>query len=105
MDSDTIAHVCHSVMVHLAEKAATTKDAIPNATKKQFGIKAGLKRFGPKGEDALMKELCQFHLLQCFTPLDASKLSRDDHHNALSTILFLTEKSNGDIKACGCTDG
>jgi hypothetical protein len=74
-------------------------------TIKKIGIQAGLKHFGPCSQDELLKELHQFHLLECFNPLDHYKLSRNNHHKVLSTILFLAKKSNSDIKAYGCADG
>jgi hypothetical protein len=52
-----------------------------------------------------MKELCQFHVLCCFTPKDLKTLSRDDRRKALTSLMFLTEKRSGKIKAPGCADG
>jgi hypothetical protein len=52
-----------------------------------------------------MKELCQFHVLQCFSPKDPKTLSHQDRCNALASLMFLTEKCTGRVKACGCTKG
>jgi hypothetical protein len=76
----------------------------PN-TKNHYGLKAGLHKFAKQGNDALMKELCQFHMLKCFTPKDPKTLSHDNKHNALASLMFLTEKQSGVIKARGCADG
>jgi hypothetical protein len=60
--------------------------------KKHYGLKAGLCKFAKRGNNALMKELCQFHMLKCFTPKDPKTLSCDDKCNALASLRFLTEK-------------
>jgi hypothetical protein len=52
-----------------------------------------------------MKELCQFHVLRCFTPKDPKNLSRLNNCNALTLLMFLMEKRSGKIKALGCADG
>ena len=78
--------------------------AIPT-TKKQYCLKAGLRIFADRGSAALMKELRQFHMLKCFTPQDQKALSREDKHKALASLMFLTEKCSGEIKAHGCANG
>lgn len=74
-------------------------------TKKQFGLKKGLQLFGLKGETAIRKELTQFHTLKCFAPKDPKTLSREERRNALSSLIFLTEKNNGEVKARTCANG
>jgi hypothetical protein len=73
--------------------------------KKQYGINARLKKFAEHGSAAIMKELCQFHALCCFNPKDPKTLTRDDCCKALASLMFLTEKRSGEIKARGCADG
>jgi hypothetical protein len=100
-DENTIAHVCHYLMLHCAE---STFVGNPN-NKKKYSLKAGLKKIDGRGNDALMKELCQFHLLRCLSPKDPKTLSRQDHCSTLISLMFLMEKCSGEIKACGCADG
>ncbi len=76
----------------------------PN-NKKQYGLKAGLRKFAERGNDAQMKELRQFHVLCCFSPKDPTTLSRDDRRKALASLMFLTKKRTGKVKARGCADG
>lgn len=73
--------------------------------KKQYSLKAGLKLFASCGQEAVTKELTLFHTLKCFKPMDPTKLSRDDHRNALTSLMFLTEKCLGEIKAHACANG
>ena len=71
----------------------------------QYSLKAGLRRFGQKGELAVRKELGQFHDLNVFVPVDAGKLSRKERQEALASLIFLKEKRDGTIKARACEDG
>lgn len=97
-----VATICHDHMfVHAAEQRATTSPT----QGKQFGLKKGLRTFGTRGASTLLQEMTQFHMLNCFTPLDASKLTRYDKRQALISLMFLTKKSSGEIKAHGCADG
>ncbi len=57
------------------------------------------------GNSAIQKELTQFHTLQCFKPTDPTSLTRDDQCKALLSLMFLTEKHSGKVKACACTNG
>ena len=88
-DKEQTAHHCHLVMVHTATSLELTKQGHP--TKKQYSLKAGLKRFGSRGDTAVAKELSQLHTMNCFRPCDPNSLTRDDRRNALSSLMFLTE--------------
>jgi hypothetical protein len=58
-DEVMMAHVCHYVMMHTKDKLY----AAPSSTKKQYGLKAGLRLFGDCRNSAIQKELTQFHTL------------------------------------------
>jgi hypothetical protein len=68
-------------------------------------LKAGLKQFGSRGDSAVSKELSQLHTLNCFRPRDPRALTRDDCRNALTLLMFLTEKRTGEVKARACANG
>ena len=40
-----------------------------------------------------------------YEPLDASKLTREEKHDALESLLFITEKKDGRIKSRKCAMG
>ncbi len=61
----------------------------------QYNLKPGLRKFG-------VKELTQLHIIDTWTPLEASKLSREQRMRALSSLLFLKEKRTGDVKGRAC---
>jgi hypothetical protein len=100
-DEVLMAYVCHYVMAHTANKIFLNSPP----DKKQYGFKAGLWLFGNKGHDAICKELTQFHTLKRFAPKDPKLLTREDCQNALTTLIFLMEKSSGEIKAQACANG
>jgi Reverse transcriptase (RNA-dependent DNA polymerase)/Zinc knuckle len=71
----------------------------------QHSMKAGLKLFGERGTEAVLKELKQLHDRQVMVPKEASSLTREDRYQALSYLMFLKEKRDGAIKGRGCADG
>jgi hypothetical protein len=64
----------------------------------QYNLKPGLRKFG-------VKELTQLHIMDTWTPLEASKLSREQRMCTLSSLLFLKEKRTGDVKGRACING
>ena len=70
-----------------------------------FSLNKGLKEFGDRYKEATMKELTQIHDMDTYWPLDASTLTREQRKRALSSLLFLVEKKNGDIKGIMFVDG
>jgi hypothetical protein len=90
-------------MVHTATSLHLAQQGQP--TKKQYGLKAGLKRFGSRGDTAVTKELSQLHTMNCFRPCDPRSLTRDDRRNALSSLTFLTDIRTGEVKARACANG
>jgi hypothetical protein len=71
----------------------------------QFSLKAGLKKFGPRGEKAVTKELTQLHDMVTYIPMDPREMTKEQRMDALASLIFLTEKRNGTIKARACADG
>jgi len=84
-------------MSHTANALYCAQDIKPK--KKLYSLKSGLKAFTNHGKESVTKELTQFHTLRCFKPRDPSTLLRDEHQNALISLMFLTEKRTGEIKA------
>ena len=68
-------------------------------------LKSGQKKFVKTGEKSSLKELTQLHGMTNFIPLEPNKLTREDSIKALSSIMFLVEKQDGNIKARTFTDG
>jgi hypothetical protein len=71
----------------------------------QYNLKPGLRKFGDKGAKAAMDKLTQLHIMDTWTAMDPSKITREDRMQALSTLLFLKEKQTGKIKGRACING
>jgi hypothetical protein len=101
-----MASMAHYIMMHYAEK-----ESIKNKQKKKYkpkasqnNIEAGLKHFGERGETAVSKELKQFNVYNVFKPLYANKLSNEEKLKALTLLIFLKEKQDGNVKARLCAN-
>jgi hypothetical protein len=79
-----MVHLCHYVMVHTATSVALNHTSLP--TKKQYGLKASLKKFTHRGDAAVMKELTQLHMMDCYSPRDTRTLTCDKCRNALASF-------------------
>jgi hypothetical protein len=44
----------------------------------QYNLKLGLRKFGEKGAKAVMDELTQLHIMDTWTAMDPSKITRED---------------------------
>jgi hypothetical protein len=64
-----------------------------------------LKHFGKRGETAVSKELKQFYVYNVFKPLYANKLFDEEKLKALTLLIFLKEKQDGNVKARSCANG
>ena len=71
----------------------------------QMSAKAGIKRFGKAGEDAIIKELEQLVYRKVMEGKKAKGLTREEKSRALKYLMFLKEKRCGKIKGRGCADG
>ena len=71
----------------------------------QFSLKAGLKHFGKKGEEAVTSELTQMHDVHMYETIDPATMTPQQKSEALNSLIFLTEKRNGDVKSRMCGDG
>ena len=71
----------------------------------QLSLKQGLKKWGQRGADSAMKEMRQMHDLQAFFPRDPKTMTKQQRIQALSSLIFLKEKANGEIKSRTCING
>mmetsp|Transcript_3572 Transcript_3572/g.6926 ORF Transcript_3572/g.6926 Transcript_3572/m.6926 type:complete len:274 (+) Transcript_3572:3364-4185(+) len=88
-------------MLQLATKQMLEKP--PQGTQVPLG--KGLRVFGKDGVTAVGKEFLQIHLKNNFSPRSLEDLTVEQRMQALESLMFLTEKRNGDIKGCMCADG
>jgi len=71
----------------------------------QMSVKQGIKAFGERGSDAMLKELNQLHEQKALLPLRKEDMSYEQTKRALRYLMFLKEKCDSIIKARGCADG
>jgi len=57
----------------------------------QYNLEPGPRKFGTRGETAAISELTQLHVMDTWTVMDLTKLTREDKMKALSSLLFLKE--------------
>ena len=70
-----------------------------------FSLKQGIKRFGNKGKEAAKTEMEQLHMRNCFVPRKVNEMTSEQRKKALESLLFVTEKRDGRIKARHCANG
>ena len=70
-----------------------------------YSLNKGILKYGQKGKQAVNKELSQLHNREVFKPVMLSKLSKEEKQKAMSSLVFLTEKRDGTIKARACANG
>ncbi|KAL7461401.1 hypothetical protein ACHAXS_001822 [Conticribra weissflogii] len=71
----------------------------------QYSLRAGLRKFKERGEEALHQELKQLHDMDVFVPVPESSLSPQQKEKALSTVTFIKEKRDNRVKGRVCADG
>ena len=64
----------------------------------QYFLQKGLKKFGARGKEAVIKEIKQLHNRNSFKLLQVSKMSTQERRRAIEALMFLAEKRDGTIK-------
>ena len=55
----------------------------------QMSVKAGIKKFGKRGDDTVSKELRQLHDRKAMVPIRKDDMSAEDRHKALRYLMFI----------------
>ena len=58
----------------------------------QYGLKAGLRKFGERADKAAVKELTTLHVMNTWKPKHMHELSKEERAGALSSLIFIKEK-------------
>ena len=66
----------------------------------QYSLRQGLMKYGKLAEQATGKELAKIHKMDALQPLDPKQLTEE-----IASLINLTEKRDGTIKARKCADG
>ena len=92
-------------MCHYNNKIASTNDKEAYSFIQTYSLKQGIKKFGEQGKKAASKEMKQLHDRVVFEPIAVSDLTREEHKKAMESLIFITEKRDGTIKARMCANG
>ena len=92
-------------MQTIAEVEAAVDNAIHHIVLTQMGMKAGIRAYREEGVKSILKEMKQFHDHEVVNPLRPSEITPEIRNKALGYLMFLKMKTDGGIKARGCTDG
>ena len=65
----------------------------------QFSLKAGMQKFGNRGEKAVSKELTQLHDKIAYVPVNPEELTAEQKNDVMRSLCLLTKKRDGTIKA------
>jgi hypothetical protein len=70
-----------------------------------YSLNKGIKQFGEAGRSSVLKEMKQLYERKYFTTLKIKSLTPTERKRALESLVFLTEKKDGTIKARHCANG
>ena len=71
----------------------------------QLSLREGLKHFGERGKQGALQEMKLLHDMRTFIPRDPKTLTLEEKRKALSSLIFLKEKSTGEVKGRTCVNG
>ena len=77
---------------HMSLNEGQEWDHVVHHTMTQLSMKAGLKRWGNKGKQAVSKELSQLHMRDTFIPINSKTLLKTEYDKVLESPLFLKQK-------------
>ena len=63
----------------------------------QYSMKKAKELLGDKADAAVMRELNQINDFETYVPMKSGDLSWKEKKKALESLIFVTEKRNGDI--------
>ena len=85
--ADTTATTTHKTTIHsdthMSLNEVQAWDHVVHYTMTQLSIKAGLKRWGNKGKQAVSKELSQLHMRDTPPPINSKTLSKTEYDKVL----------------------
>ena len=79
-------------------------DQVLHCSMNRLSMKAGMCRWGDKGQNAVSKELSQLHIRDTFEPINPKTLNKQEYDQVLESHIFLKEKRDESIK-CRMVDG
>jgi hypothetical protein len=91
--------------IETAKVIALTIDAMNHQFAQTYSLTKGIKTFGEKGRQAAHEEMKQLHDRIVFKPIKVEELTAVERRRAMESLIFITEKKDGRIKARTCANG
>ena len=88
-----------------AKVIAWTIDRMNHQFVQTYSLTRGIKTFGEKGRQAAHEEMKQLHDRVVFKPIKIEDLTDVERRRAMESLIFITEKKDGRIKARTCANG
>ena len=103
--NETTANHIAMIMCQIGDIAHYMSDNEAFNFAQTYSLKSGLKKFGERGEKAAFKEMKQLHDRNVWLPIKLSKLTDKERKRAMESLIFLSEKRDGTVKARTCANG
>ena len=97
--SDDLAQVMAHFITEINYRATAMSHHKAKVFAQQHLLPKGLKIFGDRAREAAYKEMDQLHGRAVFRPEHVSNLSKSEISKAQGSLMFITEKRDGKIKA------
>ena len=71
----------------------------------RYTLKKSMMKFGNRGRQAAQSELSQLNDRMVFTPIHRRDITNEEIRKSMESLMFLTEKRDGTVKARACANG
>ena len=105
MEEYSSAQIIALTMSHLMNSMVGMNDEAALSFIQTYSLNKGLKKFGDRGKDAAQKEMKQLHDRVVFEPILIADMTQLERNRAMESLIFLTEKRDGTVKARTCANG
>ncbi len=99
------AMVLAIIMCQVQEKVNTPHGTKGHQFIQTYSLMKAVKKFGSKAKQAALDEMKQLHDRVVFEPISLQDMEPMEMKRALESLMFLTEKRDGRIKARTCANG
>lgn len=108
MQTNTIKYnqnkpIVGTIIIHKMNLMHLPKEVVSSL--QTYTLKKGLKKFQKKGYIAALGKMKQLHNQNCFCPIDPRTMTKKERLKAMETLIFLTKKRDGRVKARMCANG
>jgi hypothetical protein len=93
------------LITYLQDKMVVKRQEVHSQHVITYSLKRGVNKFGSRAEAAAMKEMQQMIDRECFDPIHRNELNDVERRRAMESLIFLSEKKDGSIKAQHCANG